>query len=325
MSNEMSSDTSLNNTSSLDNSWLLYEHNVSDISIISSQASDTTNNSENTSISLRKDESLNSSLSGSELEPFIHLTSSVLMSPAANEPYDFKSSSQTIANTIYDSYNLNINEVLPMLSTKTQAKLESVVGDNKSSLTNSKIGSNKSVTAQNVSDFASDTNKKNDYIIKANQEKNQKNAFPARSNILEQLKSGKADSKDHSDFILSILSKKQRTFISDAKTAHFESIKLTEEAKDMNKFKKESQFMAAFNEKAEILQENSEDKFNFRLIKSSNVQVSAEEKPKIAAPNHEEPKIDLTSLLEANQTDVQLMISQIKEKNKSFIGAILDD
>jgi hypothetical protein len=312
MSNE-TGETSFN-TSSSDNSWFLCENNVSDMSIISSQASEDATNSETMSISLRPDESLNASLEAYQTEPFTHLSSSVTMSP----PKDTEHNNIQTANTIHDSYNLNINDVLPILSKKTSTKLESVLNAKQSHPTNNKLLFHKSVTAQNLSNFSSEANKKNDYIIRSSQETNPISSLQAKSNILDKLKSAKVDSMG-SD-LLSILSKKQKTFISDAKNAHDDSLKLNEEAKELNKLKKEIQLSAALNEQVELLQD-SEDKFNYKLIKDG---IHTEAKVKIVAPKHDEPKIDLANLLEANQTDAQLMISQIKEKNKDFIGTILD-
>jgi hypothetical protein len=39
---------------------------------------------------------------------------------------------------------------------------------------------------------------------------------------------------------------------------------------------------------------------------------------------HEQPRISVNELLRANQSDAQLLVSTIKEKNKNLLNAIFD-
>ena len=47
-------------------------------------------------------------------------------------------------------------------------------------------------------------------------------------------------------------------------------------------------------------------------------------KPKIISPFHDQPSIDLNELVRNNQTDAQIFLSKVKEKNQNFIQNVFD-
>lgn len=47
-------------------------------------------------------------------------------------------------------------------------------------------------------------------------------------------------------------------------------------------------------------------------------------KPKIISPFHDQPSIDLNELIRNNQTDAQIFLSKVKEKNQNFIQNVFD-
>jgi hypothetical protein len=238
-------------------------------------------------------ESLVSSASGRDgsILPLENPTNSIETNLSENDKVKRKISPPT--NTIYDSYNLNINDVLPILLLKATVKLETAVSANQS-----KQLFQKSTIISNQPATDAIRRSHNDSGIKMMLEKNTKNAALAtKSNILDKLKTAHDDSMNAD--MISLLSKKQKTFITDVKNAQLKPIAMLNEevAREIHKIKEPEDFN---------LQENLK----------KNV---------IMAPNNDEPVIDLTSLLKANQTDAQFMVSQVKERNRNFLNTILDD
>ena len=102
-------------------------------------------------------------------------------------------------------------------------------------------------------------------------------------------KQSKPDNKINE--ILTTLSKRQENFISNAKQTDPPK-SLAENIKEANKIKHSQTIAAAIDETSYI--------------------------------KNEQPKMSVSELLRANQSDAQLLVSTIKEKNKNYLNAIFD-
>lgn len=91
--------------------------------------------------------------------------------------------------------------------------------------------------------------------------------------------------------MLSSLSKKQESFISNAKQID-QPKSLAENIKEANKIKHSQTIAAAIDETSYV--------------------------------KNEQPRVSVSELLKANQSDAQMLVSQIKEKNKNYLNAIFD-
>jgi len=91
--------------------------------------------------------------------------------------------------------------------------------------------------------------------------------------------------------MLSTLSKKQENFITNAKQTDPPKT-LTENIKEANRVKNSETMAAAIDETSYV--------------------------------KHEQPRMSVNELLRANQSDAQLLVSTMKEKNKNLLNAIFD-
>ena len=222
-------------------------------------------------------------------------SSDLVTSQSANPAFNPKVEATIKMHTMRDSYELNVNQILPMLSQKSASKIETIVEKNQ--LNQSKLVKTKDLTRA--------------FAVNATKISHGKSS----ENILQKLRKVDADGKQN---MLAMLKDKQSSFIEDALKADLEQRKENEEARALNRVKKTGEFSAAFNEQAEMLEDED------LIYKVELKKLVVQNPKKIVAPNHDEAKIDLMALLEANQSDAQFMITQIREKNKNFLEAILD-
>lgn len=56
----------------------------------------------------------------------------------------------------------------------------------------------------------------------------------------------------------------------------------------------------------------------------SNSYVKKSKTPKIISPFHGEPSVDLNELVRQNQTEAQIFLSKVKDKNRNFLEDVFD-
>jgi hypothetical protein len=125
-------------------------------------------------------------------------------------------------------------------------------------------------------------------------------------------------SKLNQDFF-KILSNKQKQFLENVKKSNTNFI--GEAGRRANVSKKEAELKAVRDEQTRLLIDK-EESLNFNVDSKASVNFFYIPK-RIAAPDYE-PKIDIQNLIKQNQTEAQIMVSKLKEKNKNFINSILD-
>lgn len=187
-------------------------------------------------------------------------------------------------NDIQDSYELEINDVIPMLSQKANDKLDNIVK-------NQREYSNK---------FS------------------RPNVRESRSTIMEKIKMSNENDDLNKSFL--ILEQKQKMFINSARESDSNPKPLNEKVKEINQIKKSIAFSAVLEDTENTLRDDDNVNYKMDLIRQKHEYLPA----KIENPVYGEPKIDLNNLLNDNQTDAQFFISNLKQKNKNFMEAIFD-
>jgi hypothetical protein len=201
----------------------------------------------------------------------------------------------------YDLYDLDISEVLPILKEKSKSKADDMIA-------RSKLKKSASIATNSNSEVMNmlKSSKENDDIQKALTVLAQK-----QKRYIEMAKGASKNVEDNT-FLT-----KQPTFNLNNEDASNISDRSTQieveqtQAKDQNESIVD---LLAKNSDSTVKDCESEKNSNGEKIR----------KAKIVSPFHGEPSVDLNELLRRNQTDAQIFISQVKEKNKSFIDTVFD-
>ena len=206
---------------------------------------------------------------------------------------------------IYNSYNVKINDVVQVLSAKNTEQMSSIVNTAKD-----KSDLRKAATLGKMSNF-SELNNKDRLLFKRS---NEQIKNMAQSNILNDLKNT-GGIKD----VIKFLSNKQKSFINQAKESEEDTRSLQSYAKEIDEINKIRR-IAAFDESKFFLADDENIIYTLDKLKQNDDKIPVE----IVSPIHDEPNININELLDENQTDIQQMISKVKDKNKDFIESIFD-
>lgn len=124
---------------------------------------------------------------------------------------------------------------------------------------------------------------------------------------------------------MTVLAEKQRRFIQLAKSTSSHDFEIGKDETNETKPKEiEDQAKRSGDEQNIDEAKPIENVEKLDEIVKSNGYLKKTKTPKIISPFHGEPSVDLNELVRQNQTDAQIFLSKVKDKNRSFLEDVFD-